>query len=215
MTAAKRPVDLIFDLDGTISDPSAGIAASINYALESCGHATVADADVASWIGAPLEDALQSLSGASGKVDALVGAYRERYGQVGYKENELYPDMRATLRALARDGASMGVCTSKRADFAERILELFSLRTLFAFVSGGDIGVTKASQLSMLVQQGVVDSTSVMIGDRDVDVSSAQANGLRAVGVAWGFAAPGELDQAGALRVLSRPAELIQLYSQI
>ena len=213
MPATDRPVDLVFDLDGTISDPSAGIAASINHALAACGFATVANANIHRWIGAPLEDALRSLSGDAAAVSALVDAYRERYGRVGYAENELYPDARETLRELAKAGATMGVCTSKRADFAERILELFEIRSLFEFVSGGDIGVTKASQLTALKKQGAVDSTSIMIGDRDVDVSSAQANGMRAVGVAWGFAAPGELEQAGALRVLGDPRELRQLYS--
>src|SRR5262249_62375799 len=78
---------------------------------------------------------------------ALVQRYRERYADVGYSENVLYPGVPDALARLRRLGVVMAVCTSKRRDFAERILEMFSLRDLFEFVDGGDIGEAKSQQV--------------------------------------------------------------------
>lgn len=203
---------LIFDLDGTISDPAEGFANAINHALTLHGHAPIAIADAARHIGPPLEHTLGTLSGSNSPahVDGLVAAYRAHYGTVGFRQNVLYPGITDALATLAKAGARMGVCTSKRRDFAVAILELFHLTDLFGFVSGGDVGVSKRTQLGDLLAAGVIDDTAIMIGDREVDISAARANGLRAAGVQWGHAAPGELAQANPQFLLSRPDELIQ-----
>lgn len=205
-------VDLVFDLDGTISNPELGIRRSINFALVQQGFAPVPDERVARWIGPPLEAALADLSGTDDEVTiaALVGSYRERYGQLGYAENVLYEGIPDALNALADSGLKLGVCTSKRRDFAVKILELFGLRDLFEFVSGGDVGVTKESQLSKLKKDGAIGDDAVMIGDRAVDIVAATANGLASAGVAWGFGVDGELTAAGAEVILEQPPELLR-----
>ena len=93
-------------------------------------------------------------------------------------------------------------------DFAEQILAMFGLRSHFAFVSGGDIGVRKHQQLEQLLANGAVTLDAVMIGDRATDIAAARTNGLRGVGVLWGHGSREELEGAGPERLLERPEEL-------
>jgi phosphoglycolate phosphatase len=108
------------------------------------------------------------------------------YGNIGYAENVVYTGIPESLEHLASQGVPMGVCTSKRVDFAERILTLFQLRTYFLFVNGGDVGVRKGDQLRLLLEQGTIGASSTVIGDREVDGTAARTNGLHSVGVLWG-----------------------------
>src|SRR5262249_31487704 len=132
--AAPRPMSappaLIFDLDGTLSDPAVGIGRSINFALTELGYAPIDERDVSTYIGPPLDVSFRAITGAEAPdvIERLVAKYRERYTAVGYAENVLYPGIPEALRALCAAGQVLGVCTSKRIDYAERILELFGLR---------------------------------------------------------------------------------------
>ena len=201
---------VVFDLDGTISDPLLGFSRSINHALRLQGLPERASADLARFIGPPLYESAVELTG-SADPDAharLIADYRQRYGESGFAENTLYDGMPAALHALRASGATLGLCTSKRADFAERILQLFGLRELFAFVSGGDIGVHKWQQLQALREAGAVDATSVMVGDRAVDVSAAHRNGLHACGVLWGFGPLDELQAERPRHIAEKPEDL-------
>ena len=141
----------------------------------------------------------------------IISKYRERYATLGYAENQIYPGILDALNALSTRGIRMGVCTSKRVDFAERILSMYGLLEFFSFVSGGDIGIMKHQQLAGLLEAGNIDRTAVMIGDREVDISSAKVHGLRTVGVLWGFGDRDELEQAGADVILSKTNELSQI----
>ncbi len=149
----------------------------------------------------------------SGHADAtvrtrLIADYRQRYGELGFAENTLYPGIVQALHALRDAGATLGLCTSKRIDFAESILALFGLRALFAFTSGGEIGMHKWQQLQALREAGAVDADSVMVGDRAVDITSAHRNGLQACGVRWGFGSLEELQAESPRHLLERPDEL-------
>ena len=145
------------------------------------------------------------------EVAALVAKYRERYGDVGYAENVLYPGIADALVALRRAGLPLGLCTSKRGDFAERILEMFGLREHFEFVSGGDIGTPKWRQIEGLLRSGQVSEASVMVGDRAIDVEAAHRNGLHAAGVLWGYGSAAELAQARPRYSFASPADLREL----
>jgi phosphoglycolate phosphatase len=209
-----RAAALIFDLDGTLSDPAVGIGRSLNYALEAFGHRSLSPGEVSRYIGPPLDWAFRQLvpDASHDTVLALVGKYRERYGNVGYAENTLYPGIADALAGLSAAGVQMGVCTSKRTEFAERVLELFGLRQHFTFVDGGDVGVKKGDQLRALLAEGAVGPASIMIGDRAVDIEAARANGLGAVGVLWGHGTKVELLRAVPDRLLESPMELAGLY---
>ena len=209
-----RVAALIFDLDGTLSDPVVGIGRSLNYALEAFGYRSLAACEVSRYVGPPLDRAFRQIvpDASHDTVLALVAKYRERYSDLGYAENTLYPGITDALAAISSDGVQMGVCTSKRREFAERILELFNLRQHFLFVDGGDVGVGKADQLRALLDQGTVGPASTMIGDRAVDIEAARANGLAAVGILWGHGTKAELLRAAPDRLLESPVELAALY---
>jgi phosphoglycolate phosphatase len=204
---------LIFDLDGTISDNGVGIGRSMNYALEHFGYSAVSEAELRQYIGPPLDDAFRSITGnaSSEHVAALVVKYRERYGAVGYAENTVYPGIPEVLQTLASGGCPIGLCTSKRADFAERILHLFGIRQYFSFISGGDIGVKKQQQLASLLADSIIGLGSTMIGDRALDIHAAKANGLGSIGVLWGYGSLAELQAASPEGLFERVDELLRL----
>lgn len=137
--------------------------------------------------------------------------YRERYAEVGYSENVVYPGVPEALRALDDAGIPLGLCTSKRADFAENILDLFGVRSHFDFISGGDIGVRKTDQLAGLVNGGVIATSSTMIGDRAIDILAAKANGLKSIAVLWGHGGQDELQDVYPDALVEYPHQLLRL----
>ena len=208
------PHDLwLFDLDGTLSDPILGIGRSINYALARYGYAELAPDQISQYVGPPLDISFRAITGTSSDahVEELVLAYRDRYGDVGFAENTLYPAIPALLQQLHTAGVPMGICTSKRADFAQRILQMFELDIYFGFISGGEINLQKWQQLAALKAGGTATAASLMIGDRAVDITAAHKNGLSAAGVLWGHGAPAELEAEQPRYLFSSPLQLLTL----
>jgi phosphoglycolate phosphatase len=204
---------ILFDLDGTLSDPLVGIGRSINYALEYFGFAPLDLARLAPYIGPPIDETFVSLTGVSSDCDiqALVAKYRERYSDIGYSENVLYPDVADAIAHLANADVPLGICTSKRADFADRILQMFGLREHFAFVSGGDVGIAKWQQMQALMAAGRVGPNTLMVGDRAIDLIAAHRNGLLSAGVLWGYGSEAELARERPRYVFRSAAELKEL----
>ncbi len=210
MTPIPTTYDLIvFDLDGTLSDPIQGIGRSLNYALNHYGYEERELSELAQYIGPPLNEALEALINSNQRsvINALVTKYRERYSEVGFSENVLYPGVREALLLLSQASVPMAVCTSKRKDFAERILQMFNLSDFFLFVDSGDIGVEKWQQLANLCMKGSVTSESIMVGDRAVDIIAAHKNGLQAGGVLWGYGSLAELEKQHPQHLFNSPSE--------
>jgi phosphoglycolate phosphatase len=205
---------ILFDLDGTISDPLEGIGRSINYALAHFGYEPLKLSELAKYVGPPLDETFKEITGNEAECKALVAKYRERYGDVGYTENILYPGVAELLLELQAANIPIALCTSKRQDFAERILKMFELIHYFRFISGGEIGVNKSQQIKSLLLQGQVSKSTVMIGDRAVDMIAAHKNGLNAGGVLWGYGSQSELLNETPLYLFSSPSELMQLAHQ-
>ena len=126
-------------------------------------------------------------------VGDLVARYRERYADVGFSENVMYPGVADALAGLHADGQVMAVCTSKRRDFALRILDLFGLARYFVEVDGGDVGIEKWQQLAAMREDGRLPERSLMIGDRAVDLQAAHRNAVNGGAVTWGYGSRGEL----------------------
>ncbi|WP_205750460.1 HAD family hydrolase [Deinococcus fonticola] len=202
---------LIFDLDGTISDPLPGIAQAINHALSEFGFPTLPEQDVAPFVGPPLDGTFLQLTGAGHpEVLELIATYRECYRD-SCLQNTVYGGVPETLAALSSAGVRMGICTSKRADFAERILSHLGLRPHFEFVSGGDIGIHKWQQLEALQAAGTLQPHAMMIGDRAVDIEAGRRNGLRTGGVLWGFGSRAELEEAAPDVMFTQPDEWLEI----
>ncbi|WP_299592073.1 HAD hydrolase-like protein [uncultured Microbulbifer sp.] len=206
---------LLFDLDGTLSDPADGFVNSMNHALTSHNYPPRAAAELTQHIGPPLEVTLAHLTGSedSTHVRAMVDKYRERYGETGYAENRLYPGITDTLQHLSQiEGIRLGVCTSKRADFAERILKQFDLHHYFEFVSGGDVGIAKWQQLHGLLESNTISSRALMIGDRHFDLSAAAKNKLPSAGVLWGYGSRAELNEYTPAYLFEKPSEILNIF---
>jgi phosphoglycolate phosphatase len=208
----NRNHDLILlDLDGTISDPLVGVGRSINYALTSCGYKPIDLTEVGKYIGPPLDRTFKEITGNDADDRALIAKYRDRYGEIGYSENVLYPDIAETLRELSAANMPIAICTSKRQDFAEKIIEMFGLTHYFKFINGGEVGIHKYQQIESLLSQGYISNSTVMIGDRAVDLIAAHKNGLTAGGVMWGYGTQAELLHEAPRYLFRSPSELIQL----
>ena len=206
----NRKHDLILlDLDGTISDPIIGIAKSINYALAALGFEEVSQSRVAKFIGIPIDETLAALSESeSGNlVNQLVAKYRERFGAIGYSENSLYPGVLEALIDLHEKNVPLAICTSKRSDYARKILRVFGINGLFRFVNGGDVGTTKQEQIAQMLVKGQITENTMMIGDRSVDLAAAHAGGLTSAGVLWGYGSREELERENPSRLFESPEE--------
>ena len=119
--------------------------------------------------------------------------------------------MPEALSALAATGIGMAVCTSKRVDFAERILDLFGLRGHFSAVHGGEVGVQKWEQVAQLRAEQRIPPRTVMIGDRAVDLIAAHRNGLASGAVTWGHGSREELLAHRPLHVFEQAADWLRL----
>jgi phosphoglycolate phosphatase len=207
---------VVFDLDGTLSDPLQGIGRSINHALSRHGYDERPVSELAGFVGPPLDETFRLLTGRedTAHVRELVASYRERYSDVGYAENAVYEGVPAMLDSLAASGVVLGICTSKLSVFAERILSHFGLREHFAFISGGDIGVHKWQQLAALRAQGQLDDAAVMVGDRAIDIDAAHRNRISSCGVSWGFGSVEELRSASPRYLCDRPGEIAELVTR-
>ena len=203
---------IYFDLDGTLTDPKIGITRSIQYALRKLDHPTIPTADELTWcIGPPLRASLVKLVG-DRSADAGVTFYRERFSETGIYENFLYPGIAEALAGLRKSGHRLFVATSKAGVFAERIVDHFGLRPHFERVFGAELDGTRADKTELLryalKTMSVDPSRSVMIGDRSHDMVGAKNNGMRAIGVLYGYGSKDELVAAGAQQVCARPQDI-------
>lgn len=194
---------ILFDLDGTISDPKEGITKSVQYALGFFGIVEENSDKLEPFIGPPLKDSFMEFYGMDEKkaLEAME-KYRERFAVYGLYENYLYPGMKEMLEGLCRDGFHLAVASSKPEPFVEKILEYFQIRQYFEVVTGsgldGSLGTKEAvvqEALRRLFGEGRKPlDTTVMVGDRKFDVTGARAMSLRSVGVTYGYAQPGEME---------------------
>ena len=200
---------LFFDLDGTLTNPKPGIVGSIRYALDKLGVDSRDDLD---WcIGPPLQVSFAKLVGHA-RVDEAIGAYRERFGDVGLFENAVYEGIPELLATLREREIALYVATSKPHLYANRILEHFDLSQHFLRVFGAEMDGTRANKADLLayalLETGIKSEDAVMIGDREHDVIGGVANGMETVGVLWGYGGRDELASAGAGRIVASIAEL-------
>ena len=204
---------LLFDLDGTLSDPKLGITRSIQYALRKLGF-EAPEANELTWcIGPPLLGSLESLLANTADAEAALVHFRERFVATGIYENELYPGIMDALGALKVDGHRLFVETSKPKVFAERIIAHFELGEFFDAIYGPDLDDTRSGKsklLAVLVRDEQLDpSQTTMIGDRAQDIIAGRENDLSTLGVLYGYGSETELRSAGADQLCPRPHDLI------
>lgn len=207
---------ILFDLDGTLTDSRAGIIGCLHRAMRTLGHAMDEAEDLTWTIGPPSEVMFARLLAPFGDtdIDRAVTLYRSCYDERGWRENTPYDGIAAALDAFAATGMPLFVATSKRVDFARRIVAHFGFGQ-FQAVYGAEPGGVRSHKpelIEWILREHHIDpARAVMIGDRSYDITGAHANGLRAIGVPWGYGTRAELEQAGADRIAESPAELLGL----
>lgn len=208
------PGILLFDLDGTLTDPFEGITRSIVYAMEKLGRTAPAADDLRWCIGPPLGFSFARLfeTDDSALIDQAVGYYRERYSVTGKFENRLIQGVEDTLDDLASDGFRIVVATSKLKTYAVDIVEHFGLSRHISVVYGSELDGRNASKGDLighvLASEARAAADALMIGDRHHDIFGARENGVAGIGVLWGFGDKVELTEAGAASIAETPAGL-------
>ncbi len=207
---------LLFDLDGTLTDPGLGITNSVMYALDKFGIHVDDRTSLYRFIGPPLMDSFERFYGFSpAQSERAVGYYREYFRETGIFENKVYDGIPELLTALKEKGKILAVATSKPEKFAVRILRHFGMYDCFDLVAGATMDDTRNKKSDViryaLEKLGVSDnSEAVMIGDREYDIIGAKENGLDSIGVLFGYGSRDELEQAGAVYIGEKPEEILR-----
>jgi phosphoglycolate phosphatase len=215
VSAVLRAV--LFDLDGTLTDPKLGITRSIQHALRKRGL-PVPDANaLAPCIGPPLEQSFRERFGlAPDDAVRAVADYREYFEPHGMYENAVYPGIPELLARLREGGVRLALATSKPTVYAERILAHFGLAEHFEHVVGSFLDGRRVEKAELVADalallDGVARERAVLVGDRMHDIAGARANGIAAIGVGYGYGTREELEGAGAERVAESVAVLGRL----
>ena len=206
----------LFDLDGTIADNGEGILKSAQYALDAFGIHNQPEAKLRQFVGPPLDESFRELYGFS-QEQALeaVKKYRERYHVKAVYENKLYHGVAHLVKTLSQRG-SVCLATSKPEVFARTILETRQVLPCFQVVVGAELDGSRTDKAEVI--QAVLEKLghppkeqAVMIGDRKHDILGAKKVGLESIGVQYGFAPPGELEEARAEWIVPTVADLEKL----
>jgi phosphoglycolate phosphatase len=208
-------MNLLFDLDGTLTDPFAGITKCISYALDMLGRELPPRESLRWCIGPPLKDSFAKLlaSDDDALTEKALAFYRERFGTVGLFENEVYDGIPEVLEALQKNGHTLYVATSKPAVYAERIIDHFGFHHHFKYIFGSELDGTRSDKTNLishiLQKELIAPSETLMIGDREHDMIGAKENGIYGFGVLWGYGTKDELENSGAHAFFRTPRELV------
>ena len=212
---------VFFDLDGTLTDAGKGITNSVAYSLKKNGIEPPPREELYKFIGPPLVDSFMryygfSLEGAHKAVED----YREYFRERGIFENEVYEGIYELLSSLKKSGKKLVLATSKPEPFAKTILSHFELDKYFYFVAGALMDETRTKKGDgiryALTCCGEPERDNViMVGDREHDILGAKENGLRSIGVLYGYGSREELLQAGADLVAAEPCDIEKIIENL
>lgn len=195
---------ILFDLDGTLTDPKDGITNCVKYALESFGIHEKDMNKLLTFIGPPLYDSFRDIYGFShDDANRAIEKYRERFSTIGLFENDILDGATEMLNSLKINGKTLALATSKPYIFAKRIIEKFGMAEYFDYVVGAELDGTRNYKdeviREVLSQADFCDlSKVVMVGDRKQDIIGAKKCGIASIGVRCGYAEDNELEDAGA-----------------
>ena len=211
---------ILFDLDGTLTDPKIGITTCVQYALHKMGIEEPDPDRLEPFIGPPLIDSFREFYGMN-EEEAVraVEYYRERFSTVGLFENEVYSGIPELLARLKKDGRKLAIASSKPTVYVKKILEYFSIYEYFDIIVGSELDGTRCRKEEVVeeaLEQLSADDKfrkrdAVMIGDRKFDIEGAKAHQIPSIGVNYGYAADNELVEAGADYVVGNVKELSEV----
>mgnify|MGYP001771427941 FL=1 len=202
---------ILFDFDGTVFDTGEGIMKSVRYAAEAFGYQEPDLEALRCFVGPPLRGQFMKRYGVdAGTAEKMVAKYRERYSVKGLGECSVYPGVPELVRELRSMGKNVAIATGKPTAFTVSILERAGYGELFDAVLGSEFDGTRSKKSEVIAEllEKYGRDGAAMIGDRDNDVLGAKECGIPCIGVAWGYAEPGELLKAGAISLAETVDEL-------
>ena len=208
---------ILFDLDGTLTDPGIGITNSVAYALSKWNIEVTDRSELYKFIGPPLLDSFAEYYGFSEEdCQKALTYYREYFRSKGIYENEVYPGVVKMLETLKNSGKKIILATSKPEEFAIIILKHFDLYKYFDFVAGATMDETrnkKGDVIKYALESCSIDKTDlkdvIMVGDRKHDVHGATENDLDCIGVLFGYGDREELETAGAKYIAEQVEDIL------
>lgn len=208
---------ILWDLDGTLTDPMQGITRSVQYALRAFSIDEPDLTKLCPFIGPPLIESFREFYGFSeSDAQKALLKYREYFSEKGIFDNEVYPGIPNLLERLCAKGYTLAVATCKPTVFAQRILNHFDLERFFTVTIGSELDGTRIHKNEVIAcaleQLGTKPSAAWMVGDRRYDICGAKENGLSSVGVLYGYGSREELEEAGADRIAATEEDLTLLF---
>ncbi len=204
--------NLLFDLDGTLTDSAPGILNCVRYALSEMNFPE--PPDIMRFVGPPLCESFHDFCGMNDEqTKEAIRLYRSRYSTVGLFENTVYDGIPEMLERLKKGGRRLFVATSKPEVFSVRILDKFGLSDYFEIIGGAATDGTRDTKhdvIRYLLDKADIHDTSdvLMIGDRKHDIIGAHSLGIRCMAVLWGYGSTDEFNEHGADYIVSEPSEL-------
>lgn len=208
---------ILFDLDGTLTDPNQGILNSVIYSLEKMQKSIPTRETLLPFIGPPLLESYQNICGLSQEeANKAISLYREYFSVKGLFENHVYPDIEKLLASLQSDGKQLVIATSKPEVFAKQILAHFQLDNYFTLIAGASLDNSRLKK-SDVIRYALAQlehfhaSSTIMVGDREHDIFGAKENGLDSIGVLYGFGSQEELKTAGASYLVENVLDIYKI----
>ncbi|MBQ2902775.1 MAG: HAD family hydrolase [Clostridia bacterium] len=207
---------ILFDLDGTLTDPGMGITNSVMHALKKYGIEVEDRKTLYKFIGPPLIESFEKYYGFSHEEAVKsVDYYREYYRDRGIYENTVYDGIEKLLAYLSENGKKIILATSKPEPFAKEILRHFGLEKYFLFAAGSTMSETRTNKAEVieyaLAECSITDkSTVVMVGDREHDIIGANKNSVDSIGVLFGYGSREELEAAGATYIAETVEDILR-----
>ncbi len=196
---------ILFDLDGTLTDPKEGITKSVQYALKAYGIDEQDLDKLCPFIGPPLSDSFREFYGFNEEqIRGGIDYFHEYFTRQGMFENKVYPGIREMLDELKNAGIALAVATSKPEPFAIQILEHFDLISYFTLVGGADMEETRVRKGDVIsytldrLNTTPEKSKIIMVGDRKHDIIGAHENGFECASVLYGYGSREEFTENGA-----------------
>lgn len=196
---------VLFDLDGTLTDPKEGITKSVQHALKSFGMEEPDLDKLEPFIGPPLRDSFREFYGIDGEdTERAVAVFRERFETQGINENQIYPGMAELLHKLKAQGVMLAIASSKPQEFVHIVLRNFGIEDCFSVIVGCEKDGTRDTKIEVLSEslsqlkkkagRRFRPDKALMVGDRKFDVDAARQLGIASAAVTYGYAPEGELE---------------------
>ena len=205
---------ILFDLDGTLTDPAVGITGGVAHALDHFNVKYESKEQLKEFIGPPLREHFMEFCNVNKeKGEEYVVKYREYYAVTGIYENKVYDGIEDMLKELKNAGKKIVLATSKPEKFALIILKHFGLYKYFDFVAGALMSNerTKKDEVIAFALENIGQynpDSIIMVGDRHHDVEGASKFSINTIGVTFGYGSRQELEEAGAKIVVDTVEQL-------